>query len=49
LISFLEWAGALLLLALIIWRFWRGAASAGFFDMLTNLRTLAGKVSGPGD
>ena len=48
LISFLEWTGALLLLALIVWRFWRGAASAGFFDMLTNLRTMAGKLSGLG-
>ncbi len=48
LISFLEWVGALLLLALIVWRFWRGAASAGFFDMLTNLRTMAGKLSGLG-
>ncbi len=49
LISFLEWTGALLLLALIVWRFWRGAASAGYFDMLTNLRSLAGKLSGLGD
>ncbi len=37
---FLQWAGALLLLALIIWRFRAGALKSGWDDMMLNLRPV---------
>jgi uncharacterized membrane protein YraQ (UPF0718 family)/regulator of protease activity HflC (stomatin/prohibitin superfamily) len=37
---FLQWAGALLLLALIIWRFRAGALKSGWDDMLLNVRPV---------
>ncbi|MDE2926012.1 MAG: permease, partial [Acidobacteriota bacterium] len=37
----LQWAGALGLIALIVWRFRAGALSSGWEDLLINLRPLA--------
>ena len=37
---FLQWAGALLLLALIIWRFRAGALKSGWDDMMLNVRPV---------
>ncbi len=40
-IEFIEWAGAFLLIALIVWRFKAGALRSGYQDLLANLRTFA--------
>ena len=39
-LQFLQWAGALLLLALIIWRFRAGALRSGWEDLLLNFRPV---------
>ncbi len=40
-IQFLQWGGALALLALIIWRFRSGAMRTGYEDMMLNIRPLS--------
>jgi uncharacterized membrane protein YraQ (UPF0718 family) len=40
-IQFVQWGGALLLIALIIWRFRAGALKSGWEDLLLNLRPLS--------
>lgn len=40
LIGFIEWTGAILLLALIAWRFRKGAATAGYRDLMGNIRSF---------
>ena len=40
-IMFLQWGGAILLLALTIWRFRAGAMRSGFEDLLLNVRPLS--------
>ena len=40
-IQILEWTGAILLIALIVWRFKAGALKSGYQDLLANLRTFA--------
>ena len=45
-IGFLEWTGAIALTALIIWRFWKGAAKAGYNDMVVNIRSFITRISG---
>ena len=37
----LEWTGAIILLALIVWRFRAGALKSGYQDLLSNLRPLS--------
>ena len=39
--QFLQWAGALLLISLIIWRFRAGALRSGWEDLLLNFRGLS--------
>jgi len=39
-LQFLQWGGALLLLALIVWRFRAGALKSGWDDMLLNVRPV---------
>ena len=46
LIGFLEWTGAILLTLLITWRFWKGAAKAGYQDMVINIRSFVQRISG---
>lgn len=40
-ILFLQWAGAILLLALTIWRFRAGAMKSGYEDLMSNFRPLS--------
>ena len=40
-IEALEWIGAFILIALIVWRFKAGALKSGYQDLLSNLRTFA--------
>ena len=40
-IQFLQWGGAFLLIALIIWRFRAGALRSGYEDLLLNIRPLS--------
>ena len=40
-LQFLQWAGALLLISLIIWRFRAGALRSGWEDLLLNFRGLS--------
>ena len=40
-IEALEWIGAFLLIALIVWRFKAGALKSGYQDLLSNLRTFS--------
>ena len=40
-IQILEWTGAFLLVALIVWRFRAGALKSGYQDLLANLRTFS--------
>ncbi len=40
-IEILEWTGAFLLIALIIWRFQAGALKSGYQDLVSNLRTFS--------
>ena len=40
-IEFVEWAGAFLLIALIVWRFRAGALKSGYQDLLANLRAFS--------
>jgi len=40
-IYFIEWVGAFLLIALIVWRFKAGALKSGYQDLLSNLRTFS--------
>ena len=40
-IQFLQWGGAFLLIALIIWRFRAGALRSGYDDLLLNIRPLS--------
>lgn len=46
LVGAFEWIGAALLLSLIFWRFWKGAAAAGMAEMTANLRSAALTLSG---
>ena len=46
LVGFLEWTGAILLLALATWRFWKGAATAGYHDMMGNIRSFMVGIGG---
>ena len=45
-IGVLEWGGAILLAVLIVWRFWKGAATAGFHDLIGNIRSIALSIGG---
>ena len=40
-IYLIEWIGAVLLIALIVWRFKAGALKSGYQDLLSNLRTFS--------
>ncbi|MBC9867435.1 MAG: SO_0444 family Cu/Zn efflux transporter [Opitutae bacterium] len=40
-ILFLQWGGAILMIALIIWRFRAGAMRSGYEDLLSNFRPLS--------
>ncbi len=42
----LEWGGAILLLALIAWRFWKGAAASGYHDLVGNIRSIVMSIGG---
>lgn len=42
-VAFVQWSGALGLLALLVWRFRAGAFKSGYREMLANLRPLAGR------
>ena len=39
-ILFVEWAGALILIALIVWRFREGALKSGYDDLVSNIKPL---------
>jgi uncharacterized membrane protein YraQ (UPF0718 family) len=41
-----QWVSALLLIALMVWRFWNGAARTGLKDLSSNTFVLLGKKSG---
>lgn len=43
-IQFIQWAGALGLAALIVWRFRAGALKSGYYDLLLNVRPLFGSL-----
>jgi hypothetical protein len=42
-----QWVSALLLIALMVWRFWNGAARTGLKDLSNNVFVLLRKETGP--
>ncbi len=48
-VGVLEWGGAIALTALIVWRFWKGAAASGYHDMVGNIRSAVLSVAGLSD
>ena len=45
-VGFLEWSGATVLMILIIWRFWKGAAASGYHDLMGNINSMVLSISG---
>ena len=45
-VGFLEWSGATLLMILIVWRFWKGAAISGYHDLMGNINSIILSISG---
>lgn len=45
-VGFLEWSGATLLMILIVWRFWKGAATSGYHDLMGNINSIVLSISG---
>ncbi len=46
-IQFLQWGGALALIALIVWRFRAGALKSGYHDLIANLRLFPNRENEP--
>ena len=43
-ILFVEWAGAITLIGLIVWRFREGALKSGYEDLVSNIRPVFGRL-----
>ncbi len=47
-LQFIQWAGGIFLVVLIIWRFRAGAMRSGYEDMMLNIRPLSNRWQQPG-
>ncbi len=45
-VQLLQWAGALLLIALIVWRFREGALKSGYQELVANIRPVFDRIKG---